>query len=181
MTASSRIPDIYLDSSVLVDAMFSGLPHFDLSDAFCTRLANDGSNVYFSQLLYLEVAEAIRRLATKQQVPPNIRQQYHLDEWTTNASVRERWMSFGLHQMEKLLGIFSATYEIPYQRTIWLQSIDIIGQYSLRASDAVHVATALHTGLRLFATNDSDFRRVSALDVLIVRQEYDGSMIRSAR
>ena len=90
-------------------------------------------------------------------------------------------MSFGLHQMEKLLGIFSATYEIPYQRTIWLQSIDIIGQYSLRASDAIHVATALHTGLRLFATNDSDFRRVSVLDVLIVRQEYDGSMIRSAR
>ena len=179
MTASSRIPDIYLDSSVLVDAMFAGLPHFAPSDAFCLRLANDGSNIYFSQLLYLEVGEAIRRLATKQQLPANLRRQYNLGDWATNASVRARWMSFGLRQMERLLGIFSGTYEIPYQRTIWLRSVDIIGHYGLRASDAVHVATALHSGLRVFATNDSDFRRVDELDVMIVRQESDGSMARS--
>lgn len=180
MTASPPYADIYLDSSVLVDAMFSGLPHFATSDAFCAQLADDGAHVYFSHIVYLEVAEAVRRLATKQQLPMSLREEYRLVDWATDASVRKEWMVFGLHEMKRLLDRFSETYEIPFQRSLWLQSIDLIGQYGLRASDAAHVATALHAGLHVFATNDSDFRRVDLLDVRIVREGHDAGTVRSA-
>lgn len=180
MTASLSHSDIYLDSSVLVDARFAGLPHFAASDAFCARLAYGGSHVYLSHLVYLEVGEAVRRLATKQQLPIGFREQYHLTDWATDANVRKQWIFFGVHEMERLLNSFSETYEIPFDHTLWLESIDLIGQYGLRASDAAHVATALRAGVRVFATNDGDFRRVDVLDVEIVREEYDAGTARSA-
>jgi predicted nucleic acid-binding protein len=179
MTASLAYSDIYLDSSILVDAMFSGLPHFVASDAFCAQLADDGTHVYFSHILYLEVGEAVRRLATNQQLPISLREEYRLADWATDANVRKEWMLFGLHEMERLLDSFSEAYEIPFQHTLWLQSIDLIGHYGLRASDAAHVATALHVGLRVFATNDGDFRRVDMLDVRIVREGHDASTARN--
>lgn len=179
MTASPSLSDIYLDSSVLVDAMFAGLPHFAVSDAFCAHLADYGSHVYFSHLAYLEIGEAVRRLATRQQLPASFRAEFHLADWATNANVRRQWMSFGLQEMERLLDGFSEVYEIPFQHTLWLQSIDLIGQYGLRASDAAHVATALRAGLRIFATNDDDFRRVDMLDVVIVREAYDARTARN--
>lgn len=178
MTASRSHSDIYLDSSVLVDAMFAGLPHFAVSAAFCAQLADNGSHVYFSHLAYLEVGEAIRRLATRQQLPVIFREEFHLADWATNANVRKQWVSFGLQEMERLLDRFSEVYAIPFHHALWLQSIDLIGQYSLRASDAAHVATALRAGLRVFATNDDDFRRVNMLDVVIVRDEYDANTAR---
>lgn len=180
MTAPRPLSDTYLDSSVLVDAMFAGLPHFAVSDAFCAQLADNGSHVYVSHLAYLEVGEAVRRLATRQQLPAIFRAEFHLADWATSANVRKQWMSFGRQEMERLLDRFSEAYEILFQHSLWLQSIDLIGQYGLRASDAAHVATALHAGLRVFATNDDDFRRVTMLDVVIVRDGYGVNTARKA-
>lgn len=180
MNTVPPLPDIYLDSSVLVEAMFSGLPHYEASDAFCARVANDGNRIYFSQLLRLEVGEAVRRLATKQQLPLLLRQQHGLDEWATSEAIRREWMSFGLHQFERLLANFSEAIEVPFRAALWRRSIDLIGRYGLRASDAVHAATALQEGLEVFATNDGDFRRVTLLRVMIVRDEYDRGRVGGA-
>jgi predicted nucleic acid-binding protein len=169
VSSEPSLADVYLDASVVVEALIPWLPHWSACDAFCKRLVADGTHIYFSQILRLEVGEAIRRLVTRQQIPPATHRRHRLDEWETNLRVRQRWMAYGIQQLETLLNTFYEVYEIPFRESLWRQSIDLIAQYGLRAHDAVHAATALQAGIHDFATNDDHFRRVSELDILVIR------------
>src|SRR5215210_1816025 len=86
--------DVYLDTSVVVAAIIAGTPHSAASSAFCLSLAEQGSRVYFSQLLRLEYGEAIRRLVRRDQLPEDLRLRYDLARWDADVAVRRRWMRF---------------------------------------------------------------------------------------
>lgn len=170
MTTALALDDVYLDASLIVDALITDASNWRVSNAFLARLVAGKSRVYFSQITYLEISEAVRKLATKQQVPEEPRQRYQLNRWGMEAQVRQRRMEFGLRQFELLRGRFAEVYEMPFRETLWRQSINLMVDYRLRGHDAVHVATALDAGIQILATNDSDFRRVNMLDVIIVRE-----------
>ena len=51
---------------------------------------------------------------------------------------------------------------------IAISAAAIRARYSLRTPDAVHAATAVRTGCDAILTNDSDFRRVQDLNVLVL-------------
>ena len=57
---------------------------------------------------------------------------------------------------------------IPASLAIWEDAARIRAETGLATPDAVHAATALHTGCAAFITNDTDFRRVESLPVVIL-------------
>ena len=57
---------------------------------------------------------------------------------------------------------------IPASLAIWEDAARIRAETGLATPDAVHAATALNTGCAAFITNDTDFRRVESLPVVIL-------------
>jgi predicted nucleic acid-binding protein len=161
---------VYLDTSVLVGAIVYGAPHAYACRQFCDELIAAGSRVYFSQILRLELSQALRRLATtRTNLSAAMRQQYQLDDWGTSAAVRSRWLTLGAAQFDLLLAQFAIAIELPFQVSTWAHSLDIMAQDGLQSRDAVHVATARQHGLRDLATVDADFQGIAGLQVQLIR------------
>ena len=57
---------------------------------------------------------------------------------------------------------------IPATLAIWEDAARIRAASGLKTSDALHAATALSAGCTLFITNDTDFRRVEGLPIVIL-------------
>ena len=57
---------------------------------------------------------------------------------------------------------------IPATRELWEAAARIRADTGLKTPDALHAATALGTGCALFITNDTDFRRVQRLPVVVL-------------
>lgn len=162
--------DIYLDTSLVIAAIVRGSDHSLQSTEFCDRLIARGSRVYFSQILRLELSEAIRRLAASpDRLPPDIRHAHQLEAWDTNLLVRQSWMDFGVQQFEALVDRFAEAFELPFRLRTWQRSIDVIVDHRLRSLDALHVATAREYRLRHLATTDGDFKRVADLRVWLIQ------------
>lgn len=160
----------YVDTSVAVAAIVPGIPHSAASAAFCDGLAAQHSSVYFSQIVRLELSQAVRNLATRPgQVPFDMWSNFPLAQWGASPLVRQRWLEFGSRQFESLIRRFALAVEIPFDVSIWHDSVGVMAAYGLRSLDAIHVATARRQGLRHLATLDDDFRRVRDLDVWLLR------------
>ena len=56
----------------------------------------------------------------------------------------------------------------PATRALWEASAQIRATLNLRTPDALHAATSLQEGCTLFITNDSMFRRVAGLPVVVL-------------
>lgn len=161
--------DVYLDTSLVVAALVAGSDHHRPCAAYCARLAANDCRIYFSQILWLELAEALRRLATRPSVAAEIRVAYRLDAWTTDARVRDRWLRYGLDLFEVFLDRFEVG-EFPFDRPTWHESIAVMVDLRLRSLDAIHIATARRNGIRAIATADGDFMRAAGeFDVVLVR------------
>jgi predicted nucleic acid-binding protein len=163
-------PENYLDTSVLVTAAIHGAPHARAAAAFCAGLVHAQSYVYFSQLVWIEVPQALRKLATRPgNLAPSIRTQYRLDDWGTDPTVRDRWLRHGIAEIEALVTRFREAFELPWNRSVWTASLQVVVQHSLQTLDATHVATAQDIGLQGFAAVDGDFDRVSSLTLWRIR------------
>ena len=57
---------------------------------------------------------------------------------------------------------------IPITRPVWGQATRVRAETGLQTPDALHAAAALYAGCTLLVTNDTDFRRVSDLPVVIL-------------
>lgn len=57
---------------------------------------------------------------------------------------------------------------IPATRTLWEEAARLRAATNLKTPDAIHAASALTRGCSPFITNDSVFRRVSRLSVLVL-------------
>lgn len=160
----------YVDTSVAVAAIFPGVPHSAASIAFCNDLVAQRSYVYFSQIVRLELSQAVRNLATRPgQLPNDLWSSFQLDQWGTNPFVRRRWLEFGSRQFERLLDRFPFTFEIPFDVTIWQASIAVMAATGLRSLDAIHVAPAQREGLTDLVTLDDDFNSTRDLRIWLLR------------
>jgi predicted nucleic acid-binding protein len=163
--------DIYIDTSLAVATMFPGLPHSEASRIFCSRLGNQGGRIYFSQLLLADLANALRNLATRdfKRLPESTRLHYQLDQWTTSDQVRRTWMQTGVQQWEAFLAQFEEAIELPLRSGTWQRSLTLLWQHDLKSNDALHVATAIESGLQHFAAVDREFSRVRDLQLWLIR------------
>ena len=57
---------------------------------------------------------------------------------------------------------------IPATRELWEDAARVRAYTRLKTPDALHAATALQAGCALFVTNDTDFRRVQGLPVIVL-------------
>ncbi len=57
---------------------------------------------------------------------------------------------------------------IPATRRLWEDAAHIRAETGLKTPDALHAATALRAGCALFITNDTDFRRVDGLPIVVL-------------
>ena len=57
---------------------------------------------------------------------------------------------------------------IPTTRQLWEDTARLRAETGLKTPDALHAATALRAGCALFVTNDTDFRRIQGLPVVIL-------------
>ena len=57
---------------------------------------------------------------------------------------------------------------IPTTRQLWEDTARLRADTGLKTPDALHAATALRAGCAFFVTNDTDFRRVQGLPVVIL-------------
>lgn len=62
---------------------------------------------------------------------------------------------------------------IPATRSHWEHGARIRADTGLKTADALHAATALQAGCDLFTTNDTDFRRIDGLAVVILSDLFD--------
>jgi predicted nucleic acid-binding protein len=170
MAARFLPKDIYLDTSIVVATIITDIPHSQASTMFFMELSRRGRRIAFSQVLRLELSQAIRNLASRPgQLPLAIQQQYRLAEWESSLAVRQQWMNVGMSRFSAFLAQFDGAYEVPLTTEIWEQSVALMARYSLRSLDAVPVATARAYALRHFATLDDHFNRVANLRVWLIR------------
>ena len=57
---------------------------------------------------------------------------------------------------------------VPTTRDIWEDTAQLRAETGLKTPDAIHAATALRAGCDLFVTNDTDFRRVQGLQIVVL-------------
>ena len=57
---------------------------------------------------------------------------------------------------------------IPTTRQLWEDTARLRAETGLKTPDALHAATALRAGCALFVANDTDFRRVQGLPVVVL-------------
>jgi predicted nucleic acid-binding protein len=169
--SESRLPeDVYLDTSVVIAAVVPDILYSTGSIEFCDQLIARRSTIYFSQILRLEMTEAVRKVATiPGRAPANLREDFRLDDWERDPSVRRQWFHFGVQEFEALFARFAEVYELPFDRSIWLRSVEIMADRQLRSHDAIHLATAYEYRLPCFATTDDEFLKIPDLDIRLIR------------
>jgi predicted nucleic acid-binding protein len=161
---------VYVDTGVFIAAVFPSTVDSDAARVFCNELIAAGSRVYTSQVARLDLARALRKLATKPgRLPEETRRAYDLDQWATNPLIRSRWLWHSVRQFERLVSQFDQYAELAFSMDVWHQSLDLMAAETLDSSDAMHLATARLAGLTHFATTDSDFRRIPSPQVLLIR------------
>ena len=89
MTVKGQVPDdIFVDTSIVVAAIVAGSDNTASAQQFCTSLSEARSRIYVSQIIRLEVSQAILRLATSPaRLPIEIRERFRLDRWDVDFLV----------------------------------------------------------------------------------------------
>jgi predicted nucleic acid-binding protein len=138
------IPDgslVYLDTSVVIYTVEQVPAYYSLLEPLWTKFQNGDIRLLSSELLLLEALVLPLRLANTTLV--------------TNY--------------EQLL-LSSALHLIPIDQTILRTAAQLRAETSLKTPDAIHAATALGHSASLFLTNDSQFRVVSGLTVVVLSE-----------
>ena len=160
---------VFLDTSAVVCAVQSGIPHHRACRDYCDQLVRDGRRVVISQILRIEFAQTWYRMLATSYVQPQVVPAFRLGAWDRDAAVRETWMAYGFTLLDGLVAGFAGTLEVPIEESVIAASVRIMARHRLRSHDAIHVATALAAGVPDFTSVDSDFRRVPTLRLRLLR------------
>lgn len=162
--------DLYLDTSVVVAAIIRGTLFHAEALALCNLCAAARCRIYYSQLLKIELLQAVRSVGTAAgNLSDELRSIHRLARWGRDETVRRAWMQFGMNQFVELTDQFSEVYEIPISDDIWVRSAELMVTYHLDSYDAVHAASALSLGVFDLATLDTHFTRIADLTVHLLR------------
>jgi predicted nucleic acid-binding protein len=156
---TASVGDIYFDTSLLTTAVFRPIVHHEAAERFSQDVLLSGRSVYISELIWLEYAHALRSMSSN--IDEATQREYHLHRWDL-AHVRSRWVNHGVALLRAFLARFD-TYEVPFERHIVDDAIEIMVSCNLSSYDAAHVATALSLGITELAAVDSHFERASHL------------------
>jgi predicted nucleic acid-binding protein len=167
--------EVYVDTGVLIAATFPGTTYSRSCRQFCDDLAGADSMVYTAQMARLDLARALRRMATKPgRLPLEIHDSFKLEQWASNPLIRSRWLWYGIREFERLIEQFARFTEVPFSMSVWKFSLDLMAAEALDSSDAMHLATARTISLPDFATTDADFRRIASPRVHLIRDTLPG-------
>ncbi len=166
---------IYLDSTILIGAVITGVNHSRAAQAFCRALAEQGRIVAFSSLALLEFGHIVRSLGhprERRRLPIDVAREYGLDRWDSDETVRLRWMTDAVANLNALLEEFAIVYEIPVLPDYWDDAVAMMVRYDLRSFDALHLVTALRNDIEHIASADRHFSIIDGITVHIVRDEH---------
>lgn len=146
------------------------MEHHVVASDFAVGLANSGSAIYFSQLLRVELLQALRKIGTDPNgLRESVRRKNRLQHWGRIESVRENWLRFGLSQFDTFLIQFRAAYELAMTPEIVASAVGLMARHNLKSNDAVHLATARAAGVTQIVTLDRDFSSVTQPSVLLLQ------------
>jgi predicted nucleic acid-binding protein len=109
---------IYLDTSAVVAAMFEEHVHFALSSGLIAQLVAAGSQIQFSQILWLELSQVLAQLPRDPALSPTLRRIHRLHRWDADAQIRERWLAAGQRRFYGVIGPFADVTVVPFTRPI---------------------------------------------------------------
>ncbi len=168
MSSAFRLSDVYLDTAFVVNALFGHESGESASARGLAELVSSGGTAYFSEILRVEYFQALRRLATRGRVSTSTLDSFSLQRWN-EAEVRRRWLRLGHKELDRFISHLPESVEIPLNRQIIEESVDLMATYALGSLDAVHLATALHYQIPFVWTCDDHFERVDDPFVEIIR------------
>jgi predicted nucleic acid-binding protein len=99
---------------------------------------------------------------TKRRLPQEFHERFELDRWA-DASIRHRWLEYGLSELESYLPGLPTVIEPPYTTHLFHATATCMAEYSLGSLDVVHLAMALHYEIPVFWTCDDHFERVEEI------------------
>ncbi len=88
-----RSAAVFLDTSAVVCAVQSEIPHHRACRDYRNQLVSDGRRVVISQLLRIEYAQTWYRLPTTDYVQPQLVRAYRLGAWDRDPAARHRLRS----------------------------------------------------------------------------------------
>ena len=166
---------VFLDTSILIGAVFAGTPDAAACLAFCNEIDANDSVPVISELAYVEFADTVAKFgrspARRAEIDPAICGQFDLEHWTNSDVVRHAWMEFGLDQLDSLLtSSFQSFVEVPLTGALITSARALMTQCNLRSNDAIHVASALQEGTTHLASVDGGMANaVAVIGVILVR------------
>jgi predicted nucleic acid-binding protein len=145
--------DALVDTSFVVEAVIPSQPGHAAATRYLKRLAEAETILFFNRLLDLELAEAAFKIALKERFGPRDWQRRRSDGRARRRA--GRLMSEAAEAWEEMLLYFSGA-------RIELDAVaagvpQLMRQFGLASYDAVHAATAIHTGVAAIITRDTDF------------------------
>ncbi len=142
-----------LDTSFVVEALIPSQPAHEACEAFLNRLAQQPSTICFNNLLEMELAEVVFRIALIDRFGRNGWKTARRDGRARRRA--RRLMEDALEAWEDVLAAFS------YVR-VGLEEVEravprLMSTFGLKSYDAVHAATAMYIDVEAIVALDSDF------------------------
>jgi predicted nucleic acid-binding protein len=152
-----------LDTSFVVDALLSAQGHHTACSTALFDLARAEGTFVYSELLEVELLEAVYRIALTERYGPKKWKRHRPDGRARRGVARisqetlAAWETLDGALQGERVELSSVADQVP----------DLMHRYGLRSYDAVHVATAFHIGTKAVYTLDRDFARVPARQLTI--------------
>src|SRR5687767_7976162 len=91
-------PDsISIDTSIFAHAIVAGSLFHNVANAYCDALIAAATPIYYSELVRVELPQALRKFANDPQGPSSsMRRHFRLQHWGRLEEVRLNWLQYGM-------------------------------------------------------------------------------------
>ena len=168
------LPDpVGLDTSFVVEALIASQPLHAACSAFLIRLTESGTAMVTSDLLPVELAEAVFAIALKERWGPRWRGR------RADGRARRRARRLLADAISRYETLLSTTDHIPIPLADAERAArELMGSYGLASYDAIHAASALAAGAEAIVTLDTGF---ALLPISVLTVYTDRSRLASCR